>query len=35
MDSDPILARNVLHQTAKQLLQRLNTNRTQLAAAWL
>jgi CRP-like cAMP-binding protein len=35
MDTDPIFAKSVLHQTAKQLLQRLNLNRTQLAAAWL
>ncbi len=35
MDADPLLAKNVLHQTAKQLLQRLNLNRTQLAAAML
>jgi len=35
MDSDPILAKNVYHQTARQLLQRLNFNRTQLASAWL
>lgn len=33
MDADALLAKKVLHQTAKQLLQRLNLNRTQLAAA--
>lgn len=33
MDADALLAKNVLHQTAKQLLQRLNLNRSQLAAA--
>jgi CRP-like cAMP-binding protein len=35
MDTDPIFAKSVLHQTSKQLLQRLNSNRIQLAAAWL
>jgi CRP-like cAMP-binding protein len=35
MESDPGFSSNVLHQIAKQLLQRLNNNRTQLAAAWL
>jgi CRP-like cAMP-binding protein len=33
MDSDPLLAKNIYHKTAWQLLHRLNLNRTQLAAS--